>query len=244
MTSRAATGSREAAGAEVEELLGVDLGDRRGVGAAHVVGEDLQAGDRVGVGVLGQQQVARLLEGVGLLGVAVDLDHAAPDGARAAAEDAAEREVGVQLAAACSCVVSKSRCWRPGVAYAPVTLPSAPSPSRIVFWKTLPLPAPKPRTTQSNLPSRATFARWVPKIHGLLVELLGRKRSAGWRSADDELDDGREQAVAVGGGVLLPDLGLRALLEHDQRAHVQRRAGLRLDGVRAIGASTFTPRGT
>jgi hypothetical protein len=78
---------------EVEELLGVDLGDRRRVRAAHVVGEDLQAGDRVGVRALGQQQVARLLERVGLLGAAVDLDHAAPDRGGAAVEDPAEGQV-------------------------------------------------------------------------------------------------------------------------------------------------------
>src|SRR4051812_42259498 len=39
----------EATRAQVEELLAVDLGDRGGVRAAHVVGEDLEAGDRVGV---------------------------------------------------------------------------------------------------------------------------------------------------------------------------------------------------
>src|ERR1700761_7901222 len=42
-------GLGEAARGEVEELVLVDLGDRRGVGAADVVGEDLEA--RYGVGV-------------------------------------------------------------------------------------------------------------------------------------------------------------------------------------------------
>ena len=49
----------EAARGEVEELLLVDLGDRRGVGAADVVGEDLEAGDRVGVR-LGESSRLRL----------------------------------------------------------------------------------------------------------------------------------------------------------------------------------------
>ena len=42
-------GAREAAGHRVEELLAVDLAERRAVRAADVVGEDLEAGDRVGV---------------------------------------------------------------------------------------------------------------------------------------------------------------------------------------------------
>ena len=50
-----------------QRLLGIDLGDGGGVGAADVVGLDLEAGDGVRMGALGDQQVARLLEGVGLL---------------------------------------------------------------------------------------------------------------------------------------------------------------------------------
>jgi hypothetical protein len=67
ITRRVAAGLGQAARAQVEELLLVDLGDRRGVRAAHVVGEDLQARDRVGVRALGEQQVAALLERVGAL---------------------------------------------------------------------------------------------------------------------------------------------------------------------------------
>jgi hypothetical protein len=63
------------------------------VGAADVVGEDLEPGDRVGVRLLGEQQVAALLERVGLLRALVDLDHPAPDRGGAAVEDPAEREV-------------------------------------------------------------------------------------------------------------------------------------------------------
>ena len=94
MTSRLAVGLGQPVGAQVEELLGVDLGDGGRVGAADVVGLDLEPGDGVGVGPLGQQQVARLLEGVGLLGAGVDDDVALPDGARAALEDAPEGQVG------------------------------------------------------------------------------------------------------------------------------------------------------
>src|SRR5204862_4704153 len=54
-------GARETARHQVEELLAVDLAERRAVRAAHVVGEDLEAGDRVGVRALREQQVAVLL---------------------------------------------------------------------------------------------------------------------------------------------------------------------------------------
>ena len=94
MIRRLACGSGRPAGAQVVELLGVDLGDRGGVRAANVVGLDLQARDRVGVGLVGEQQVAALLEGVGLLGAGVDADHPAPDRGRAVGQDAAEGEVG------------------------------------------------------------------------------------------------------------------------------------------------------
>ena len=42
----------QAVRAEVEELVGIDLGHGRGVSAPDVVGLDLQAGDRVGMGAL------------------------------------------------------------------------------------------------------------------------------------------------------------------------------------------------
>ncbi len=93
MTSRLAVVLGQAVGAQVEELLGIDLGDGGGVGAAHVVGLDLQAGDGVGVGALGEEQVARLLEGVGLLRAGVDDDVALPHRARAALQHPAEGEV-------------------------------------------------------------------------------------------------------------------------------------------------------
>ncbi len=66
---------------------------RRAVGAAHVVGHDLETRDRVGVGVIGEQQVAVLLVGVRLLRVLLDADHAPPDRAGRLAQRALEGEV-------------------------------------------------------------------------------------------------------------------------------------------------------
>src|SRR5205085_3261380 len=83
----------EAMRAQVEELLGVDLGNSRGVGAAHVVGLDLESGDRVRVSPLGDQKVAGLLKGIGLLCAGVDDDVALPYSARPTLQHAAEGEV-------------------------------------------------------------------------------------------------------------------------------------------------------
>ena len=84
--SRSASDAGEAAGHQVEELLAVDLAERRAVGAADVVGEDLEAGDRVGMRVGGEQQVAVLLVGVRLLRLPLDADHPAPDRRRLVAQ--------------------------------------------------------------------------------------------------------------------------------------------------------------
>ena len=72
-------GAGEAARHEVEELLAVDLAERRAMGAADVVGQDLEAWDRVRVCRLREQQVAVLLVRVRLLRVLLDPDHPAPD---------------------------------------------------------------------------------------------------------------------------------------------------------------------
>ena len=50
-SARSASAAREAARHQVEELLAVDPAERGAVGAAHVVGHDLEPGDRVGVRV-------------------------------------------------------------------------------------------------------------------------------------------------------------------------------------------------
>ena len=68
------------------------------------------------------------------------------------------------LGAACSWVVSKSMCWRPWLAYAPVTRASAPSPVSRVSIRTWPRAEPNPSATQSSDASRPTSARWAPKI--------------------------------------------------------------------------------
>ena len=78
--SRAST-NVEAARAQVEDRVLVELADRRAVRALHVVGEDLEL--RLGVDrrVVGQQQRPVGLLGVGLLRVVPDDDLAVEDGA-------------------------------------------------------------------------------------------------------------------------------------------------------------------
>ena len=78
----------DAARAQVEDRLVIELADGRTVGTADVVGEDLEL--RIGVDnrVVGQQQIAVGLVGVGFLCVLIDNDPAVEDSFRSAAEDA------------------------------------------------------------------------------------------------------------------------------------------------------------
>ena len=64
----------DAARLQIEDVLRHDLRDGRAVGAAHVVGGDLEIRDRVGARLAAEDEVAVLLVGVGLLRALVDLD--------------------------------------------------------------------------------------------------------------------------------------------------------------------------
>src|ERR1051326_9586857 len=66
----------DAAGPQIEERLGVQLADGGAVGAAHVVGENLQLGFGIDDRVVGEDQVLVGLLGIGLLGVLADNDAA------------------------------------------------------------------------------------------------------------------------------------------------------------------------
>ncbi len=100
----------------------------------------------------------------------------------------------------------------------------------LVSIATRPLPEPKPSAIQSSAPSRSTVARCVPKIQAFSRQPLRADVAQARVLADRQLDDGVQQAVGVvvGGDVLLPDLGRGALLEHDERAPLQRGLALRL----------------
>ena len=58
--------------------LAVDLTERRPMRAANIVGHDLEAGDRVRMSGLREEQVAVLLVRVGLLSALLHPDHPAP----------------------------------------------------------------------------------------------------------------------------------------------------------------------
>ena len=105
-----------------------------------------------------------------------------------------------------------------------MTFASAPSPASSVSTRTLPRAEPKPAMTQSRWPSRATSARSEPKIHERSLRSCAQTKRRPRVLAHDQLDRGVQQRLAVGraGEVLLPDLGLGALLQHDQHAAVQR----------------------
>jgi len=58
---------RDATRLEVEERFLFKFSDRRAVATAHIIGQDLQAGDRIGARPLAEDQVAVGLVTVGLL---------------------------------------------------------------------------------------------------------------------------------------------------------------------------------
>ena len=225
ITSRVDVRLVEPARAQVEELLLVDLRDRRGVRAADVVGEDLEARDRVGVRLLGEQQVAALLERVGLLRARVDLDHPAPDRARAVGEDAAEGEV--------------RRRVRRAVLLRGVEVDVLARVRRVGAGDLRVGARAGEQRLHAHLAARGAEAEHDPVERAValdlgalgaedpraLVELLGVDVAQVGVLADLELDDRVEHGRLVAAGeVLLPDLGLGALLEHDQHAPVQDRA--------------------
>ena len=78
----------DAARAQVEHRVFVELADRRAVRALHVVGEDLELRLGVDLRVVGEQQRLVGLLRVGLLRVLPDDDLAVEDGARPAGQDA------------------------------------------------------------------------------------------------------------------------------------------------------------
>ncbi len=65
-------GPAETTGHQIEDILVLDLGRGGGMGAAHIVGLDLKAGNAVGAGSAVQNQIAVALEGVGLLRIVAE----------------------------------------------------------------------------------------------------------------------------------------------------------------------------
>ena len=64
----------DSARAQIEQSILIDLADRRAMGALHVIGMDLQLRLGVNSRVIGEQQIAVRLFGVGLLRVLMDND--------------------------------------------------------------------------------------------------------------------------------------------------------------------------
>src|SRR5262249_18120411 len=91
----AGRGLFDAARAHIEEGVLLDLADGGAVSALHVVGVDLELGLGVDLRVVGEQQVAVGLLGVGLLRVRVNDDAPVEDAVGALVEDAV-----IKLAAA------------------------------------------------------------------------------------------------------------------------------------------------
>ncbi len=107
-----------------------------------------------------------------------------------------------------------------------MTFALAPGPASFVVRKTLPLPEPNPSVIQSSVAVAFHDPALGAEHPRLLREVLGVDEAQLRVLADDELHDAVDDALGLGVGRqrLMPDLGLRTLLQHDQRAVVQRRA--------------------
>ena len=229
MTRRCAVGLGQAVRAQVEELLAVDLGDGRRVGAAHVVGQDLEARDRVGVGALGEQQVARLLEGVGALGARVDLDHPAPHRAGAVGQDAAEGEVArgvgrrvllqrveVEVLAPARGVGAGDAAVRAGAGELGLLEDLAVGRAE----------AERDPVQRAVAADDGALRAEDPRVSSRSCRST-RRRRAFWPTTSSTTP----LTEAVGGRArLVPDRGLRVLLEDHEQPPVQRGAGLLVRG--------------
>ena len=108
-----------------------------------------------------------------------------------------------------------------------MTLACEPSPASSVSVNTLPLPRAEARGDPVQVPVAGDLGALGAEDPRLLVQVLGADEAQRGVLADAQLDDRGQHRLGVGGAgqVLLPDLGLGALLEHDQHAPVQRGAG-------------------
>ena len=175
-----------------------------------------------------EQQVAALLEGIGLLGAGIDFDHPAPDRRRALREDAAEGEVGVGVRRRVLLrrVVVEVLAGAAGVAAGHPRLGARARQLGVHPHLAV------GRAEAERRPVEPTVALHLGALGGedpgLLGEVLGVDVAQGGGLADGELDHRVEQRVdlVVGRGPVLPDLRLGALLEDDQRAPADRGAAL------------------
>jgi hypothetical protein len=185
------------------------------------------------VGLLGDQQVARLLKGVGLLGPLVDLDHAAPHRRGAVGEDPAEGEIrrGVGRSVLLQRVEVEVLATVGGVGAVDRGVGALAGEVRLQEDLAV------GRAEAQRGPVELTVALDDRALGGedpaALREVLpGDVVQVGVRAHDD-LDDRVDQTRrrGVGGQRLLPHLGLGTLLEDDQRAPVQRAAGVLVHDV-------------
>ena len=176
----------------------------------------------------GEQQVAAVLEGVGPLGALVDVDHPAPDRGRAPVEDAAEGEVGGRVL---------GRVLLGGVvvevlaAVADVgagDLGAGAAAGELGLHPDLAVGGAEAERDPLEVAVALDLGALAGEDPGGGGEGLAADVAQVRAGADDQLGDAVEEGVGLGVGreVALPDLGLGALLEHDQRPPVERAAAL------------------
>src|SRR4051794_20956621 len=137
-------------------------------------------------------------------------------------------------------------CWRACGGWARVPLASDPSPASSVSVRTLPEAEPKPTTTQSRCPSRATSARCEPKTHERsFMSWAPTKRSrAFWPTRSSTIEF---SSVSPSSEPLRCCSQTSASAPSSSTTSTRRcrpTPAASEIAVRTIGVSTFTPRGT
>src|SRR6266536_785526 len=81
------------ASAKIKKFVFVDLAGSRPVAATDVVGEDFQAGHRIGFGIVAQQEIAHFLIGISEVGMRLYPDQPTENGAGTIVERVLVKEI-------------------------------------------------------------------------------------------------------------------------------------------------------
>ena len=213
---------RHAAGGEVVELVVVDRTDGARVRALHVVGLDLEVGDRLRLRALGEHEVAVGLERHRLLGVAPDADEARVHRLRGVLDRALEQEVAPRVGRV---VVLQGAEVEHLVAVAEVDrrevgLGARSREQRLAAEARVGAAQRDHRRPERRVPAEVrALQRDLPRAGAVL---LHREVADVRVVADDQLDDRVDEVTGgadpgVGGAVAVEHRDLGAVFGHDQR---------------------------
>ncbi len=127
-----------------------------------------------------------------------------------------------------------------------MTLACEPSPASSVSVRTLPDPLPKPTTTQSSVPSRATSARWEPKTHdfSFMSWAPTKRRRAFWPTLSSTIEFSSVSLSGVPERCCSQTSASAPSSSTTSTRRCSATPAASAIAVSTIGCSTFTPRGT